>query len=61
MEALLLLWPISGIVAHIIQCNRMKTWCGTPVWEEPSTYVMFFCAALGGPILFFFLEKDDAH
>ena len=59
MESLGLLWPASGIVAHIIQANRMKTWCGSPIWEEPSTYVMFVPAMIAGPFMFLFLEQDD--
>jgi len=52
MEAIAAIWPITGIVLHIIECNRMKTWCGTPIWEEPLTYVMFFPAMVAGPLMF---------
>jgi hypothetical protein len=47
-----LVWVALGWIAHIIEAFRMKTWCGTPIWYEPSTYVMFFPASLLGPIMF---------
>lgn len=51
MEMLVLLWPLSGIVIHIYECARMKTWCGTPIWREPTTYAMLFLAMICGPLL----------
>jgi len=50
-ETFWMLWALSGIVIHIICAIEMKTWCGTPVWREPSTYVMFIPAMIGGPLL----------
>lgn len=52
-----LIWCGSGIGCHIWQANQMQTWCGTPVWREPFTYMMFIPAMIGGPILGFFLER----
>lgn len=52
MEFIFLLWPLAGIIAHIVGCNKMKTWCGTPIWDEPTTYAMFLPAAAAGPIFF---------
>jgi hypothetical protein len=52
MERLMFLWAASGVVAHIANCNDAKTWCGTPIWQEPLTYVMFGPAMLLGPIMF---------
>jgi len=49
MGDVMLLWILTGAVSHIIECCRMKTWCGTPIWAEPSTYMMFFPAMLMGP------------
>lgn len=51
------LWAISGVIAHILQCREMKTDCGIPIWRSWETYLMFFPAMLSGPILFFLLEK----
>ena len=51
-----LLWIAIGWAIHITEANRMRTWCGQPIWTEPSTYVMFFPAALLGPFMFFFID-----
>jgi hypothetical protein len=58
MEIVLTLWMLSGIHAHVVAANDMKTWRGTPVWREPTTYVMFIPAALGGPIIWIFYLID---
>ena len=47
---LVLIWGVLGIIGHIVDASRMRTWCGTPIWDEPSTYVMFFPAMILGPI-----------
>jgi hypothetical protein len=49
----IILWAGIGAYLHIRECNKMKTWRGTPVWQEPFTYLMFFPAGLAGPLLFF--------
>lgn len=49
-------WPVSGIVCHIVYCCKDKTWCGTPIWQEPSTYLMFFPAMIMGPTYPFWYE-----
>jgi hypothetical protein len=59
MGLIILLWFLCGIAIHVQQANKMKTWCGTPVWEEPTTYVMFFPAMIAGPVLLLFMSKDD--
>lgn len=51
MEFLLLAWPIFGAVCHVAQCEKMKTRCGTKIWHEPSTYVMFIPAMVAGPLM----------
>lgn len=50
-------WSLAGVAAHVEACNRMKTWCGTPIWQEPSTYMMFFPAMIAGPFLWFFIPS----
>lgn len=52
MEIAVLIWIGLGIAGHIIQANKMKTWCGTPIWEEVSTYLVFVPAMICGPFLF---------
>jgi hypothetical protein len=59
MEIFVSLWVISGIAAHMDYCLRKDTWCGVPIWQEPSTYVMFIVAAIAGPILW--LIDDDGR
>jgi hypothetical protein len=44
-------WALCGVIIHIVLCNRMKTWCGTPIWEEVTTWMMFFPAMIAGPLL----------
>jgi hypothetical protein len=52
MEILVLAWPVLGVAGHIIACNKMKTWCGTPIWEEMTAYLMFIPALILGPFYF---------
>lgn len=62
MEIVFLIWVACGIVGHIRQSNEMVTWCGTPVWEEFGTYMMFVPAAIAGPLILFTFERyDDRH
>ncbi len=62
MEFVVLIWIGLGIIGHIRQSNEMVTWCGTPVWEEVSTYLMFFPAMLAGPLtLILFEECPEKH
>jgi hypothetical protein len=49
-DLFLFLWPVSGLLLHIHTCNQAKTWCGTPIWEEPTTYVVAFLAMIMGPV-----------
>ena len=53
---LILSWPVVGIVCHLVMCEQMETWCGTPIWEEPSTYMMIFVAAVAGWLMLFSLK-----
>lgn len=57
-EAIVLIWMGLGIVGHVWGANQMKTWCGTPVWEEPSTYLMFVPAIVAGPLMFLFVQMN---
>ena len=52
-DILLFLWPTIGIAAHVEYCLSQKTWCDIPIWEEPSTYLMFFESAIAGPFMLF--------
>lgn len=60
MEWLILLWPLSGVAGFILLAESMKTWCGTPIWEEPTTYLMFFPAMMAGPIMLLYAHADYA-
>ncbi len=50
------LWICSGFVAHISWCIKKGKWCGVPIWEEPTTYMMFLIAAILGPFTFLLPE-----
>lgn len=57
----ILFWIGCGVLAHVIQCSQMKTWCGTPIWREPTTWLMFFPAMLAGPIMFVFVKDNPSR
>ena len=59
MDGLLALaWALSGIFIHAYQCDKMKTWCGTPIWQEPSAWAMFIPAMIAGPLQLFFTPPE---
>lgn len=43
MEIMLLLWPVSGVVGHVILSSKMGA------WRDADTYLMFIPAMFVGP------------
>lgn len=57
MEIVVLLWALCGAIGHIRQAREMKTYCGTPIWKDIGTYMMFVPAMVAGPIILLAFER----
>lgn len=44
-------WAGIGAGLHIWHCQKLKTYCGKPIWRDPSAYFMFLPAMIAGPLM----------
>ena len=54
-------WVAIGWACLAIIADDMKTAFGRPVWREPTTWVMFYPAAILGPLMLIILVLCRKH